>query len=77
MTAGAAAQSFLARVSLDTSVMGTLGTTSWSAPDAASKMSDYKARTAHFPRLRFVPLGDMEAQGYGDYVDQVRAAEQG
>ncbi|MFV0923143.1 peptide-methionine (R)-S-oxide reductase [Sphingomonas sp. Sph1(2015)] len=27
--------------------------------------------------LRFVPLGDMEAQGYGDYVDQVRAAEQG
>lgn len=27
--------------------------------------------------LRFVPLGDMEAEGYGDYVDQVRAAEQG
>ena len=27
--------------------------------------------------LRFVPLGEMEAQGYGDYVDQVRAAEQG
>jgi len=27
--------------------------------------------------LRFVPLGDMEAQGYGEYVDQVRAAEQG
>ncbi len=27
--------------------------------------------------LRFVPLGDMEAQGYGDYADQVRAAEQG
>ena len=26
--------------------------------------------------LRFVPLGDMEAEGYGDYVDQVRAAEQ-
>lgn len=26
--------------------------------------------------LRFVPLADMEAQGYGDYVDQVRAAEQ-
>ncbi|MDQ1157901.1 peptide-methionine (R)-S-oxide reductase [Sphingomonas sp. SORGH_AS 950] len=27
--------------------------------------------------LRFVPLGEMEAQGYGDYVDQVRAAEHG
>lgn len=27
--------------------------------------------------LRFVPLGEMEAEGYGDYVDQVRAAEQG
>ncbi|WP_375243694.1 peptide-methionine (R)-S-oxide reductase MsrB [Sphingomonas parapaucimobilis] len=27
--------------------------------------------------LRFVPLGDMEAQGYGEYVDQVRAAKQG
>lgn len=27
--------------------------------------------------LRFVPLGDMEAEGYGEYVDQVRAAEQG
>ena len=27
--------------------------------------------------LRFVPLGEMEAQGYGDYIDQVRAAEQG
>ena len=27
--------------------------------------------------LRFVPLGEMEAQGYGDYVDQVRAAAQG
>lgn len=27
--------------------------------------------------LRFVPLGEMEVQGYGDYVDQVRAAEQG
>jgi peptide-methionine (R)-S-oxide reductase len=27
--------------------------------------------------LRFVPLRDMEAEGYGDYVDQVRAAEQG
>ena len=27
--------------------------------------------------LRFVPLGDMDAEGYGDYVDQVRAAEQG
>lgn len=26
--------------------------------------------------LRFVPLGEMEAEGYGDYVDQVRAAEQ-
>ncbi|WP_454278749.1 peptide-methionine (R)-S-oxide reductase MsrB [Sphingomonas sp. Marseille-Q8236] len=24
--------------------------------------------------LRFVPLGEMEAQGYGDYVDQVRSA---
>ncbi len=64
MTAGAAAQSFLARVSLDTLVMGTLGTTSWSAPDAASKMSDDKARTAHFPRPRFVPLG-----GYRRYPE--------
>ncbi|MGE7204261.1 peptide-methionine (R)-S-oxide reductase MsrB [Sphingomonas sp. NPDC019816] len=27
--------------------------------------------------LRFVPRGEMEAEGYGDYVDQVRAAEQG
>ena len=27
--------------------------------------------------LRFVPLGEMEAEGYGDYIDQVRAAEQG
>lgn len=27
--------------------------------------------------LRFVPLAEMEEQGYGDYVDQVRAAEQG
>lgn len=27
--------------------------------------------------LRFVPLGDMEAEGYGAYIDQVRAAEQG
>ena len=27
--------------------------------------------------LRFVPLGEMEAEGYGDYIDQVRAAEHG
>ncbi|MEK9212182.1 peptide-methionine (R)-S-oxide reductase MsrB [Sphingomonas sp. 2378] len=27
--------------------------------------------------LRFVPLEEMEAEGYGDYIDQVRAAEQG
>ena len=27
--------------------------------------------------LRFVPLGEMEAEGYGDYIYQVRAAEQG
>ncbi|WP_294233414.1 peptide-methionine (R)-S-oxide reductase MsrB [uncultured Sphingomonas sp.] len=26
--------------------------------------------------LRFVPLGDMEAEGYGEYVDQVRAADE-